>query len=454
MKPIENQRFMNTRRDVMLSVAQWEEQLKELFTERANRLAQQTGFVQRRRQISGADFVQGLVFGWLHQPQASLGDLAVAIGYREVSISDSGLTQRFTPQAATFLQAMLAEVVGQVMSSEPVPIPVLQRFEGVIIEDSSQIALPDALQEQWRGCAGNQEHTEAAIKLHVRWDLKQGSLQGPLLSDGRLADQRSPLRSEGIPARALYITDEGYFGLKWLKQQAAADGFFLTRPRYNTAFFDQQGQRLALEEIGPKVVHQGLDLPVSVGTQVRLEARLVMVRVPEEVAEQRREQIRETARKHGRQANAQQLVLAQWTILITNVPVALLSVAEVLVLARARWQIERLFRLWKEGGQIDEWRSKKPWRILCEIYSKLIAQVVQHWCLLLTWHQPDRSLVKAAKVVRSHALQFIEVLMGEYSLEQLLRKLQRGMARCRLNRRAKHPNLSQLLLEGLDWPLT
>ena len=126
----------------------------------------------------------------------------------------------------------------------------------------------------------------------------------------------------------------------------------------------------------------------------------------------------------------------------------------MLVLARARWQIERLFRLWKEGGQIDEWRSKKPWRILCEIYSKLIAQVVQHWCLLLTWQQPDRSLVKAAKVVRSHALQFIEVLMGESSLEQLLRKLQRGMARCRLNRRAKHPNLSQLLLEGLDWPLT
>ena len=170
--------------------------------------------------------------------------------------------------------------------------------------------------------------------------------------------------------------------------------------------------------------------------------------------EQRREQIRETARKHGRQANERQLALAQWTILITNVPAELLSVAEVLVLARARWQIERLFRLWKEGGQIDEWRSKKPWRILCEIYSKLIAQVVQHWCLLLTWQQPDRSLVKAAKVVRSHALQFIEVLMGESSLEQLLRKLQRGMARCRLNRRAKHPNLSQLLLEGLDWPLT
>jgi len=148
MKLLEKQRLMNTRRNMMISVAQQEEQLKELFNERATTLAQQTGFVQRRRQISGADLVQGLVFGWLHQPGASLGDLAGAMAYREVSISDSGLTQRFTPQAAKFLQALLAEVVGHVMSSEPVPIPLLQRFQEVIIEDSSQIALPDPT-----GCA-------------------------------------------------------------------------------------------------------------------------------------------------------------------------------------------------------------------------------------------------------------------------------------------------------------
>ena len=74
----------------MISVAQQEEQLKGLFNERANTLAQQTGFVQRRRQISGAAFVQGLVFGWLHQPGASLGELAGAIAYRELAKEVSG----------------------------------------------------------------------------------------------------------------------------------------------------------------------------------------------------------------------------------------------------------------------------------------------------------------------------------------------------------------------------
>jgi len=37
--------------------------------------------------------------------------------------------------------------------------------------------------------------------------------------------------------------------------------------------------------------------------------------------------------------------------------------------------------LWKEHGQIDEWRSKKPWRILCEFYGKLAAMLIQQWLI-------------------------------------------------------------------------
>jgi hypothetical protein len=43
---------------------------------------------------------------------------------------------------------------------------------------------------------------------------------------------------------------------------------------------------------------------------------------------------------------------------ITNVPPRLLSFEQVLVVLPLRWQIERLFRLWKEHGQIDEWPSR------------------------------------------------------------------------------------------------
>ena len=49
----------------------------------------------------------------------------------------------------------------------------------------------------------------------------------------------------------------------------------------------------------------------------------------------------------------------------------LLTLTEVLVLLRARWQIELLFKLWKSHGHIDESRSAQPWRVLTEVFAKL-----------------------------------------------------------------------------------
>ncbi len=91
-------------------------------------------------------------------------------------------------------------------------------------------------------------------------------------------------------------------------------------------------------------------------------------------------------------------------MVLTNVPRRRLSAEQVLVILRLRWQIERLFRLWKEHGHLDEWRSKKPWRILCEVYAKLAAMLIQHWLIQLgCWQEPHRSLVKAAQMVRREA---------------------------------------------------
>ena len=35
-------------------------------------------------------------------------------------------------------------------------------------------------------------------------------------------------------------------------------------------------------------------------------------------------------------------------------------------------------------GYVDESRSAKPWRILCEVYAKLFAMLVQHWMFLVS----------------------------------------------------------------------
>ena len=142
----------------------------------------------------------------------------------------------------------------------------------------------------------------------------------------------------------------------------------------------------------------------------------------------------------------QALYLAGWIIVVTNVPRRLLSLEETLVVLTVRWQIELLFRLWKEGGQIDEWRSKKRWRILCEVYAKLAAMVIQHWLIQLgCWQDPQRSLVKAAQVVRREAGQLM-VAMREGRLEQVVRQILRCMhSGCRIDQRKQFPSTVQRL---------
>jgi hypothetical protein len=84
--------------------------------------------------------------------------------------------------------------------------------------------------------------------------------------------------------------------------------------------------------------------------------------------------------------------------LLTDAPAHLLSLQEALVLLRERWQMEMLYKLWKQYGRIDEWRTVNQWRILCELYAKLIGLLLQHWLVIL-FAGPDeqRSLVKLAR---------------------------------------------------------
>jgi hypothetical protein len=195
---------------------------------------------------------------------------------------------------------------------------------------------------------------------------------------------------------------------------------------------------------------------VLVGKEAQLPARLILVRVPEEVIAQRQQRIREDTKRRGRaQANAQALARAQWTILITNVGSERLSLSEVIVLQRGRWQIERVFQLWKEDGKIDEWRGRKPERIICEISAKLMAMLIQQGLLVLgCWQDPSRSLVKAARVVRQAGLELLSALAGEGDWEHICQRMFRAMACCHVHRRGKHPSHAQLVLDGLDWSLT
>jgi len=111
--------------------------------------------------------------------------------------------------------------------------------------------------------------------------------------------------------------------------------------------------------------------------------------------------------------------------------------------------------LWKSHGFLDESRSSKPWRVLCEVFAKLLALLIQHWILLTgCWSFPDRSLVKASQTVRQHAVHLASTLTETAALCAALTLIHRCVAAgCRLNRRKTKPNTYQLLQDPARAPL-
>ena len=424
--------------------------MQAILTTNADKRSKDVGFIKRQRKFTGSTFAQTLVFGWLNDPEATLEDLTQTAADLGVSVSPQGLDKRFTSEAAEFLKLILEDTVSTLISADPAAISILHRFHGVYIKDSSIVMLPDELHDTWQGCGGRvMKNTRASVKIQLQVNMNTGELNGPHLSSGRTQDRSSCFQKEHPPAGSLEIFDLGYFSLKVMGDMSDQGVFWLSRIHTQCDIYHQGERQDLVEFLKAHCSHQ-VDVPILLGVKAKLPCRLLAVRVPDKVARERRAKIRTEYKREGKTPSRRHLALTNWTILVTNVPCERLTHQEAFVLKRIRWQIELLFKLWKDQGSIDEWRTKKPMRILCELYAKLVAMVIQHWITLSgCWHLPDRSMHKAAKIIRGYAKHLaISFATGSPKrLREALSIIQSRLATCRINSRRKKPNTYQLLLQ-------
>jgi hypothetical protein len=430
--------------------------LQTVLDEIPRQHARATGFIRRQRKLTAAAFVKALVFGWLANPKASLDELARVAALLGIAIQPQSLEERFTPEAAELLRRVLEASILAVITADPVAIAILNRFTEVVLLDSSTVSLPEPLRALFAGCGtSNPQAGNAAVQLTVAWDLNAGRLRGPLLDAGRLNDKKTALAGEILPAGSLRVADLGYFQLEHLAAIDRHGAYFLSRFQPLTVVYDDHGTKWSflsqlLARCGPRV-----DLAIRLGQQARLKCRLLAARVPSKVARQRQKRLRREAAAQRRNVSPEVLALAHWTVFVTNVPTALLSLDEALEIGRARWQIELLFKLWKRDGQSDESTSQKPYRVLCELYAKLVAMIVQHWVLLVSgWEHVDRSLVKMAQTVRRYAWELAKAVGRRPQVRRIIAEIRRIFRTCcRVDRRQKHPATCHRLLslgcEGL-----
>ena len=423
--------------------------LQTLLTTEAEQAARDTGCVRRARKLCGATFVQALVLGWLHDPHASLDALADFAADLGADLSPQALDQRLTPAATQCLAAVLTAALQRVVTATPAAVPLLRRFNGAYVFDTTTVALPPALAALFPGCGGSAPGAgQATLKAHACLELTTGTLDldfGP----GRQPDVSSALARGPLPEGALRLADRGFFDLGVLQDYTDQGVFWITRVPARLVV--QQGPGVAgpLAEFLGRQEGDRIDAWVRVGGEGRLACRLLARRAPAAVVAKRRSRLYKQAKKKGRKVSAAQLTLCAWTVYLTNLHADLLRWEEAWVLARARWQIELLFKLWKSHGGLEASRGARAERVLCEVYAKLIGQVVQQW-LLVTCGGPcvAYSYPKAARRVRRQAPVLALLLPVAAEVVRILERLrQRMQKRCRTQRRGGQPSTYELLLD-------
>lgn len=422
--------------------------VQQLLGTIAQEVATATKIIVRQRKFSGLSLARTFVLGFLQNPEASDEDLAQIAMTWGVEVSPQAIEQRHTPKLVAFFEQLFRRGVQVAVGSDQALAEILERFTSVIILDSTSITVPDSLKDKFPGCGGTYGRGQAAFKLQTELDLRSGALSHIEIEAGRSPDSATTRQQVERPAGSLRITDLGYFSVAVFSALMSAGAHFLSRLQFRTQVLLRNGGRVddllgwLSQQKGPFV-----DVPILLGTTERLACRLVAWRLPPEQANRRRQKLkRESQSKYGKQPSAARLAWCDWTILVTSVPPEKLRPEEAVILYRARWQVELLFKRWKSQDKVAVLSGSTEVRQMVRVWARLLAALVQHWLLICSaWGDPTCSLSKACEAVRKFAERIAAALEQGSILEKVIAAFCRTVAKtCKRNKRRK-PGTIELL---------
>jgi hypothetical protein len=265
---------------------------------------------------------------------------------------------------------------------------------------------------------------------------------GPGTGGDLWAARRAPV----LPAGALRLADRGFFDFDVFRRDDAAGVSYISRLPAHVRVNRPGEAPVKIAQFLDRLPGDGFDGPMVLAGG-DYAARLVARRCPPAIARQRREKLLRQARHKGTTVSAGQLIMCDWTVLLTNLPADGYGFEALWVLYRCRWQIECLFKRWKHWGRWGHSRGQTPERFLCELTAKLIGLLVLHWGALLRSGPLARvSVLQVERRVRRAADRLRQALGDDHRLmavlDQVCVTLQCLPRRCR---RRKRKSTRQLL---------
>jgi hypothetical protein len=324
--------------------------------------ARATEALRRARGVPGAVALLRLVLAYCLRQGGLRSTAAWASAIGLADISNVALLNRLRGCGD-----WLAALVGGLLAAQ---VPTASRGRLVRLIDAT--AVPKA------GAAARRAN--GVWRVHSAFDLPAERFAGFAVSEEKGGERLDRIAVEPGEIR---IADRAYLQPDRIAAVLAAGGDVVVRSGWrNAAWLDATGEPFDLiAALGESAEHGLIDRPIQVrcrGDAAPLALRLVAVKKSPQAAQAARRTARRQAQKGGHQIAQATLTAADWLILVTSLPQAAFTTADILALYRLRWRIELAFKRLKsvvglKGPPGTDARSARPY-VLAHLLIILLLQ--------------------------------------------------------------------------------
>lgn len=341
-------------------------------------IAKDTGFVKRESKLSGALFLDLVVFNSENLKNQSLNDLSIVLQEEHgVEITKQSLHERFNESAVLFLKEALELLLKKQLEVEPYLLE-LKGINRILIKDSVCFQIDESLSEYYPGSGG--DGSKAAVRIQFEYDLLSGKICDVSLNAFNNQDATNSMSTiHLLKSGDLVIRDLAYVGLDVLKKIVGKMAFYLCRPGTNVKIYEckeDEYVEIQFHELHREMKKNNADMiekEVYIGKNHRLKTRLIIHLMPPQEVEKRIRNARKNNKKKGRNAPTKEYIARLYfNLFITNTDAETIPAQNVWSLYRLRWQVELIFKIWKSICNIEKVKKVKKHRLECHIYSKLI----------------------------------------------------------------------------------
>ena len=195
-----------------------------------------------------------------------------------------------------------------------------------------------------------------------------------------LADSKQIV--DNISMNELLIRDLGYVSNSYLRNIVDRQAFFLNRLPPQLGIYSTKDQSSisfkGIEKQFSKKNLDFLDMDVLLCSSEKIEARLIVFKVPDHVYQQRIAKAKKSAKRKGHQLSDEYKARAAYSSFITNTKRKIMDARSVAQLYRIRWQVELKFKVWKSLTKVNKLSPMKVERFETQLLAKFI------W-LLINW---------------------------------------------------------------------